>query len=89
MELNDWILALHLLSAVALVAALTAFSVMIVALWRTDDPAAVTSFVRLGLVGNVLVTIGSLGISTVSGMPASENACRVSVIAFSATSRKS
>jgi uncharacterized membrane protein len=61
MELNDWILALHLLSAVALVAALTAFSVMIVALWRTDDPAAVTSFMRLGLVGNVLVTIGSLG----------------------------
>ena len=61
MELNDWILALHLLSAVALVAALTAFSVMIVALWRTDDPAAVTSFMRLGLVGNVLVTIGSIG----------------------------
>ncbi|HET6683555.1 MAG TPA: DUF2269 family protein [Gaiella sp.] len=61
MELNDWILALHLLSAVALIAALTTFSVMIVALWRTDDPAAVTSFMRLGLVGNVLVTVGSLG----------------------------
>jgi uncharacterized membrane protein len=61
MELNDWILALHLLSAVALVAALTTFSVMIVALWRTDDPAAVTSFMRLGLVGNVLVGIGALG----------------------------
>ena len=61
MELNDWILALHLLSAVALVAAVTMFSVMIVAVWRTDDPAAVTSFMRVGLVGNVLVTIGSLG----------------------------
>jgi uncharacterized membrane protein len=61
MELNDWILALHLLSAVALVASLTVFSVMIVALWRTEDPAAVTSFMRLGLVGNVLVTIGLLG----------------------------
>jgi uncharacterized membrane protein len=61
MELNDWILAFHLLSAVALVAALTTFSVMIVALWRTDDPAAVTSFMRLGLVGNILVAIGSLG----------------------------
>jgi uncharacterized membrane protein len=61
MELNDWILALHLLSAVALVASLTVFSVMVVALWRTEDPAAVTSFMRLGLVGNVLVTIGLLG----------------------------
>jgi uncharacterized membrane protein len=61
MELNDWILALHLLSAVALVASLTVFSVMIVALWRTEDPSAVTSFMRLGLVGNVLVMIGTLG----------------------------
>ena len=51
MELNDWILALHLISAVA----------MIAALWRTDDPAAVTSFMRLGLVGNVFVTVGSIG----------------------------
>jgi uncharacterized membrane protein len=61
MELNDWILALHLLSAVAMVAAVTVFSVMIAALWRTDDPAAVTSFMRLGLVGNALVIVGSLG----------------------------
>ena len=61
MELNDWILALHLLSAVAMVAAVTVFSVMIAALWRTDDPAAVTSFMRLGLVGNALVIAGSLG----------------------------
>jgi uncharacterized membrane protein len=61
MELNDWIIALHLLSAVALVASLTVFSVMIVALWRTEDPAAVTTFMPLGLVGNVLVTIGLLG----------------------------
>jgi hypothetical protein len=60
-DLNDWILALHLLSAVALVASVTVFWVMIVALWRTENPAAVTSFMRLGIVGNVLVTIGSLG----------------------------
>ena len=61
MGLNDWILALHLISAVSLIGAVTMFSVMIAALWRTDDPAAVTSFMRVGLVGNVLVTIGSLG----------------------------
>ena len=61
MDLNDWILALHLISAVALVGALTVFSVMIAALWRTDDPSAVTSFMRLGMVGNALVAIGMLG----------------------------
>ena len=61
MELNDWILALHLISAASLVGALTVFSVMIAALWRTEDPSAVTSFMPLGLVGNVLVTVGSLG----------------------------
>ena len=61
MDLNDWILALHLLSAVALIAAMTISSVMIAALWRTDDPAAVTSFMRVGLVGNVFVSIGLLG----------------------------
>ena len=61
MGLNDWILALHLLSAVSLIAAVTMFSVMIAALWRTDDPAAVTSFMRVGLVGNALVIAGSLG----------------------------
>ena len=54
MDLNDWILAFHLISAVALIAAVTMFSVMIVALWRTDDPAAVTSFMRLGMVGTIV-----------------------------------
>ena len=45
----------------SLIGAVTMFSVMIAALWRTDDPAAVTSFMRVGLIGNVLVTVGSLG----------------------------
>jgi len=58
MDLNDWILALHLLSAVSLVGAVTIFSIMIAALWRTDDPVAVTSFERLGLIGNVMVGVG-------------------------------
>jgi uncharacterized membrane protein len=61
MDLNDWILALHLISAASLVGALTVFSVMIAALWRTEDPSAVTSLMPLGLVGNVLVTLGALG----------------------------
>ena len=61
MSFDDWILAFHLISAVALIAAVTMFSVTIAAVWRSDDPAAVTSFMRVGLVGNILVTIGSLG----------------------------
>ncbi len=61
MSLDDWILALHLISAAALIGALTMFSVMIAALWRTESPSAVASFMPLGLVGNVLVTIGTLG----------------------------
>jgi uncharacterized membrane protein len=60
-SLDDWILALHLISAFALVGALTIFSAMIAALWRTDDPAAVTSFMRLSIPGNALVGIGMGG----------------------------
>ncbi|HEX5583397.1 DUF2269 family protein [Gaiella sp.] len=61
MSLDRWILALHLISAFALVGALTIFSAMIAALWRTDDPAAVTSFMRLSITGNALVGIGMGG----------------------------
>jgi Predicted integral membrane protein (DUF2269) len=60
-SLDDWLLALHLISAFALIGALTIFTVMIAALWHTDDPAAVTSFMRLGMAGNVLVMIGAFG----------------------------
>ncbi len=59
--LEKWILALHLISAFSLIGALTIFSVMIAALWRTDDPSAVTSLMRVALAGNVLVIVGTLG----------------------------
>ena len=61
MDLNDWILALHLLSAFALVGALTLFSILIVALWRADEPAKIDAFMRMGRIGNVLVIVGVLG----------------------------
>lgn len=51
MSLDDWILALHLLSAFALVGALTIFSIGLVALRGADTPGrvlAVASAVRLG-----------------------------------------
>ena len=61
MELNDWLLALHLLSAFALVAAIVLFSVVIVAVRRTDSPEQVASAGRLLPVGNIAVVVGSLG----------------------------
>jgi hypothetical protein len=60
-KLDDWILALHLLSAFALVGALTMFSIGIVALRSADTPGraiAVDSALR---VAKVAVAIGGVG----------------------------
>ena len=61
MELNDWILALHLLAAFALIGALVAFTTMIVALWRSDNPSRVASTMYLARIGTVMVGIGIAG----------------------------
>jgi hypothetical protein len=61
MTLSDWLLALHLLSAFALVAAIVLFSVAIVVVRRTDLPDQVASVGRLVPVGNVAVGIGLVG----------------------------
>lgn len=61
MTLDDWILALHLLSAAALLAAMTIFSALIVAGWREERPAAVLSYMRISLIANGLVMIGVAG----------------------------
>lgn len=61
MDLNDWILSLHLLAAFALVGAMVIFWTMIVALWGTDSTSRVASLMRVSQVGTVLVSVGSLG----------------------------
>ena len=61
MSLDDWILSLHVLSAFALVAAEVAFTVMVVALWRTDSPARVAGMMRVAKTGMLLVMIGMAG----------------------------
>ena len=61
MELNDWILALHLLFAFALVAAEVIFGAMIVALWKEDNTARVDSFFRISQIGTWLVQAGMGG----------------------------
>jgi len=62
MGLNEWLLGLHLLTAFALVGAMTLFWVAIVAIRRTDLPEQVASVGRLLPVGNVVVVVGSLGV---------------------------
>jgi uncharacterized membrane protein len=62
MELNDWLLALHLLSAFALIGAIIVFSVAIVAIRRTDLPEQVVAAARLLPLANVVVVVGSLGV---------------------------
>ena len=60
-EFNDWLLALHLLSAFAFVGAIIVFSVAVVAIRRTDLPEQVLAVARLLPVANVVVVVGSLG----------------------------
>jgi hypothetical protein len=60
-SLDDWVLALHLLSAFALVGAEVVFTIMIVALWRSDDPRRIASFMQISRVATVLVMAGMLG----------------------------
>ena len=61
MELNDWILALHLLSAFALIAAEVIFGAMIVTLWREASTLRVDSFYRVSQIATWLVQAGSAG----------------------------
>ena len=61
MDLNDWILSLHVLSAFALVGAMVIFWIMIVSLWGTDSTSRVASLMRVSQIGTVLVSVGSLG----------------------------
>jgi uncharacterized membrane protein len=56
--LNDWILALHLLGAFAVVGAVTFFGVLIVVGRGNDRPSAVLATTRLVLVPTVMVIAG-------------------------------
>jgi hypothetical protein len=60
-ELNDWILALHLLSAFAMVGAVVLFWILIVAGWNIDTPGAVLRVGPIARVGVAAVTIGAIG----------------------------
>jgi uncharacterized membrane protein len=60
-DLYSWLLALHVLSAAALVTAMTLFTAMVVASRTTDVPSAAARFFGLARVGNVVVGVGLMG----------------------------
>src|SRR6476646_9955446 len=61
MSFDDWLLALHVLSAFALVGAMVLFWVMIVALRRNPLPESVASAARLSPVGRAVIGVGVAG----------------------------
>lgn len=61
MSFDDWMLALHVLSAALYVAGLVLFWVLIVAVRRTDTPERTLSFAPVSRLGNAVVGIGAGG----------------------------
>ena len=61
MTLDDWLLALHVLSAFALVAALVLFWILIVATRNLDTPGPTIAVGRVAIVGSATVTAGIAG----------------------------
>ena len=64
MSFDDWILALHVLSAFAFVAGLILFWVLIVAVRRTDTPEGTIRMEPIVKVGNAATGIGAGGTLT-------------------------
>jgi hypothetical protein len=58
---DDWMLALHVLSAFAFVGGIILFWVLIVAIRRTDTPDATLRMGPVALLGNVAIGIGMGG----------------------------
>lgn len=61
MSLDDWILALHVLSAFSAVAGIVLFWVLIVAVRRTDTPQDTIGMASLSKVGNAVIGVGMTG----------------------------
>lgn len=61
MSLTDWIFALHVLAAAAVVAAVVMFTVLIVGARSLDRPSEVVRIFRLYGPGDVIVAVGAIG----------------------------
>ena len=67
MNFADWLLALHLLAAFALIAALVLFTAVMVANWGNDRPRRAAAYFRLAAIGGPLVGAGA-GLALVFGI---------------------
>ncbi len=61
MSFDAWILALHVLSAFALVAGAIVFWVLVVAVRKTDTPDGTIRMAPVAKVGNIATGIGAIG----------------------------
>ena len=61
MELYDWLLALHVLSAFSWIAAMVVYSVAIAAGWRLTVPSDVVRVFKVARVGDPLIAVGMIG----------------------------
>lgn len=61
MSFYDWLLALHVLAAGALVSALVLYSVVIAAGWNLALPSEVSRMFRLSRAGDAAFAVGSIG----------------------------
>lgn len=61
MSLDDWLLALHLIAAAALVGATTLLWVTTAGMRSVDTPAPTLAIGRVALVGSAAIGIGALG----------------------------
>ena len=58
---NDWLLALHLLSAFAMVAAMVVFWVIVLVARGSDLPGKTADAARLLPIGSICIAVGSIG----------------------------
>ena len=59
MGFSDWLLALHVLAAFALIGALVLFSAVMVAGWAVDRPRRAVAYSRVAAIGGPLVGAGA------------------------------
>lgn len=59
MDFSDWLLALHVLAAFALIAALVLYSIVMVASWGVDQPGRAAAYLRVSASAGPLVGAGA------------------------------
>jgi uncharacterized membrane protein len=64
---SDWLLALHLLAAFALIAALVLFTAVMVANWGDGRPQRASAYFRIAAIGGPLIGVGA-GLTLVLGI---------------------